>query len=166
MLKSKDFYLKTIYNDKGKKLGVVEDMYLDFYNGKIIGFKTSSSGILSRNSYIDINDVITIGEDILVYKAGRGTGLGFKSLKNMNIIDINGSMKGVLEDLIIQEYSYTIKGIVISSGIIDRLIKGKEILLLNECILGDEYILYTGKNNISFKTMPHNMEKNSEASKI
>ena len=162
MFKSKDFYLKTIYDNKGKKLGVIEDICLDFYNGKITGFKSSSSGLLSKNSYIDIEDIIEIGESIIVYKISEEMGLELKSLKNMNVIDVNGFIKGILEDIIIDEYDYTINGIVISSGIIDRLIKGKEILLLDECILGEEYILYTGKNNVSFKTMPHNMEKSRE----
>ena len=162
MFKSKDFYLKTIYDNKGKKLGVIEDICLDFYNGKITGFKSSSSGLLSKNSYIDIEDIIEIGESIIVYKTSEEMGLELKSLKNMNVIDVNGFIKGILEDIIIDEYDYTINGIVISSGIIDRLIKGKKILLLDECILGEEYILYTGKNNVSFKTMPHNMEKSRE----
>ena len=162
MFKSKDFYLKTIYDNKGKKLGVIEDICLDFYNGKITGFKSSSSGLLSKNSYIDIEDIIELGESIIVYKTSEEMGLELKSLKNMNVIDVNGFIKGILEDIIIDEYDYTINGIVISSGIIDRLIKGKKILLLDECILGEEYILYTGKNNVSFKTMPHNMEKSRE----
>ena len=165
MLKSKDFYLKNIYSNEGRKIGVVEDIYMDFYHGKIVGFKSSATGIFSRSNYIDINDVIDIGEDVIVYEGKKGSGLGLKAIKNMKIIDSNGSIKGVLEDIIIEDYSYTIKGIVISSGLIDRLVKGKEVLLIDECILGDQYILYTGKNNVLFKTMPHNMEEKNEYSK-
>ena len=166
MLKSKDFYLKNIYSSEGKRLGVIEDIYIDFYNRKITGFKCSASGLFSKMNYIDIDNVIEIGRDIIVFKEKHGNGLGFKSLKNMEVIDINGSIKGVLEDIIIDDYNYSIKGIVISSGLIDRLIKGKEILLLEQCVLGDEYILYTGKNNVMFKTMPHNMENKNECSNV
>ena len=95
----------------------------------------------------------------------QGNGLGLKSLKNIEVVDINGIVKGVFEDIIVDEYSYLIKGIVISSGLIDRLIKGKEILLLEQCILGDEYILYNGKDNIMFKSIPHNLESKNESSK-
>ena len=122
----------------------------DFYLKNIYSSEWKRLGV--------IDDVIEIGRDIIVFKEKHGNGLGFKSLKNMEVIDINGSIKGVLEDIIIDDYNYSIKGIVISSGLIDRLIKGKEILLLEQCVLGDEYILYTGKNNVMFKTMPHNME--------
>ncbi|WP_294156477.1 PRC-barrel domain-containing protein [uncultured Clostridium sp.] len=165
MLKSKDFYLKNIYDRNGKRFGVIEDIYIDFYSGKITGFKCSVSGLFSKRNYIDLNDVMEIGEDIIVSEAKSGKGLGFKTLKNMEVIDVNGIIKGVLEDIIIDDYNYCIKGIVISSGLIDRLIKGKEILLLEQCILGDKYILYTGGNNVMFKTMPHNMENKNESAK-
>ncbi|MDU7439067.1 MAG: hypothetical protein E7L05_00480 [Clostridium sp.] len=44
-------------------------------------------------------------------------------------------------------------------------LKGKEIILLEQCILGDEYILYNGKDNIMFKSIPHNLESKNESSK-
>lgn len=165
MLKSKDFYLKNVYNSEGRKLGVIEDVYIDFYKGKITGFKCSVSALFSRKNYIDIEDVINIGEDIIVIEEKQGNGLGLKSLKNIEVVNINGIVKGVFEDIIVDEYSYLIKGIVISSGLIDRLIKGKEIILLEQCILGDEYILYNGKDNIMFKSIPHNLESKNESSK-
>lgn len=162
MLKSKDFYLKNIYDINGKKLGVVEDLYIDFYNEKVIGFKCSVSKLFFKNDYIDIDDVIEFNDAVIAYNRKQGNGLSLKSLKNIDIIDINGVKKGVFEDIIVDGRDYSIKGIIASSGIIDRLIKGKEIFLLEQCILGEEYILYTGKNNIEFKTMPHNMENKNE----
>lgn len=166
MLKSRDFYFKNIYDNEGRKLGLIEDIYIDFYKGKITGFKCSVSGFFSKKNYIDIEDVINLGEDIIVREKKQGHGLGLKSLKNIEVLDICGVVKGVLEDIIIDEYSYEIKGIVISSGLIDRLVKGKEILLLEQCILGDEYILYSGRNNIMFKSIPHNLESKNEFSKV
>ena len=38
------------------------------------------------------------------------------------------------------------------------MIKGKEIILINKCILGERYILYTGNDDVLFKSMPHNMK--------
>ena len=165
MLRSKDFYLKDIYDTKGKKIGVIEDIYMDFYNGIIKGFKSSGSSLFSKKNYIDIEDVIEIGEDVIVYEEKKGDGLSFKSIKNMDVIDVNGAPIGVLEDILVDDYNYCIKGIVISSGLIDRLIKGKEILLLDQCILGDEYILFTGKSNVVFKSIPSNMENEYEFTK-
>ena len=37
MLKTKDFYLLKVYNLEGKYLGIIDDIYIDFYNGIIKG---------------------------------------------------------------------------------------------------------------------------------
>jgi Uncharacterized protein conserved in bacteria len=158
MFKTRDFYFKKVYDLKGKKVGIIEDIYIDFYLGKIIGFKVSSSILFSKNNYVDMEEIIDIGEDVLINFIRKGKGLAFKELKYMEVIDKLGNIKGVLEDIIIDEMDYSIKAIVISSGLIDKMIKGKEIILLNKCILGEKYILYTGNDGVSFKSMPHNME--------
>ena len=165
MLRSKDFYLKDIYNTRGKRIGIIEDIYMDFYNGMIVGFKSSGSSLFSKKNYIDIEDIVEIGKDVIVYEEKKGNGLSFKSLKNMEVIDVNGVPRGVLEDILVDDYSYCIKGVIISSGLIDRLIKGKEILLLDQCVLGDDYILYTGRSNVIFKSIPSNMENKYEFTK-
>jgi len=158
MFKTRDFYFKKVYNIKGKKIGIIEDIYIDFYLGKVVGFKVSSSILFSKNNYIDMEEIIDIGEDVIINSIGQGTGLAFKELKYMEIIDKLSNVKGVLEDIIIDIKDYSIKAIVISSGLIDKMIKGKQIILLNKCILGEKYILYTGNEGVLFKSMPHNME--------
>lgn len=157
MFKTRDFYLKKVYSVNGKKIGVIEDLYIDFYSGKVIGFEISNHTLFSKKNYIDMADVIDIGEDMIVNNIKRGTGLKFKQIENMEIIDTSSNVKGILEDLIIDKHDYSIKGIVITSGLIDKMIRGKEIVLLNKCILGEKYILYTGNDGILFKSMPHNM---------
>jgi len=159
MFKTRDFYFKKVYNIRGKKIGIVEDLYIDFYLGKVVGFKVSNSILFSKKNYVDMEDIIDIGEDIIINSIRRGEGLTFKEIKYMEIIDTLSNIKGVLEDIIIDIQDYTIKAIVISSGLIDKMIKGKQIILLNRCILGEKYILYTGNEGISFKSMPHNMEQ-------
>lgn len=158
MFKTRDFYFKKVYDIKGKKIGIVEDIYIDFYLGKVIGFKVSSSILFSKKNYVDMEEIIDIGEDMIINSIRRGTGLAFKELKYMEIIDKLSNVKGVLEDIIIDIKDYSVKAIVISSGLIDKMIKGKQIILLNKCILGEKYILYTGNEGILFKSMPHNME--------
>ena len=158
MFKTRDFYFKKVYNIRGKKIGIVEDLYIDFYLGKVVGFKVSNSILFSKKNYVDMEDIIDIGEDIIINSIRRGEGLTFKEIKYMEIIDTLSNIKGVLEDIIIDIQDYTIKAIVISSGLIDKMIKGKQIILLNRCILGEKYILYTGNEGVLFKSMPHNME--------
>lgn len=42
MLKSKDFYMKSVYDVNSKKIGIVEDIFINFYEGKVIGLDISS----------------------------------------------------------------------------------------------------------------------------
>ena len=159
MFKTRDFYFKKVYNVKGKRIGIIEDLYIDFYLGKIVGFKVSNSTLFSKKNYLDMQDIIDIGEDVIVNSIRQGEGLTFKEIKYMEVIDTLSNIKGVLEDIIIDIQDYSINAIVISSGLIDKMIKGKQIILINRCILGEEYILYTGNKGILFKSMPHNMER-------
>ncbi|AGF55014.1 uncharacterized protein YrrD [Clostridium saccharoperbutylacetonicum] len=159
MFKTRDFFFKKIYNINGKKIGIIEDLFIDFHLGRVLGFKVSNSHFFSKSNYIDIQDVVDIGEDIIIDSIRQGSGLAFKEIKYLEVIDVLGDVKGVLEDMIIDIEDYSIKAIVISSGFIDKMIKGKQIILLNKCILGEKYILYTGNEGVLFKTMPHNMEK-------
>jgi len=158
MFKTRDFYFKKVYDIKGKKIGIVEDLYIDFYLGKVIGFKISNKMLFSKKNYVDMEDIIDIGEDMIITSIRKGEGLTFKEIKYMEIMDMLSNIKGVLEDIIIDIQDYSIKAIVISSGLIDKMIKGKEIIILNRCVLGEKYILYTGNEGISFKSMPHNMD--------
>lgn len=159
MFKTRDFYFKKVYNIKGKKIGIIEDLYIDFYLGKVVGFKVSNSILFSKKNYLDMEDIIDIGEDVIVNSIRQGEGLTFKEIKYMEVIDTLSNIKGVLEDIIIDIQDYSIKAIVISSGLIDKMMKGKQIILLNRCILGEKYILYTGNEGVLFKSMPHNMEQ-------
>ena len=164
MFKTRDFYFKKVYDIKGKKIGIIEDLYIDFYLGKVVGFKVSNSILFSKKNYLDMQDIIDIGEDVIINSIRKGEGLTFKEIKYMEIIDTLSNIKGVLEDIVIDIQDYSIKAIVISSGLIDKMIKGKQIILLNRCILGEKYILYTGNEGVLFKSLPHNME-NYDATK-
>src|SRR5471030_1797081 len=158
MFKTRDFYFKKVYDIKGKKIGIIEDLYIDFYLGKVIGFKVSNKMLFSKKNYVDMEDIIDIGEDMIITSIRKGEGLTFKEIKYMEIMDMLSNIKGVLEDIVIDIQDYSIKAIVISSRLIDKMIKGKEIIILNRCILGEKYILYTGNEGILFKSMPHNMD--------
>lgn len=159
MYKIKDFYIKNIYDTKGKKIGIAEDLYLDFFEEKVLGIKVASHKIFSKKNYIPIDMIVEIGREIIALGIEDYNGLEFKKIKSMEVINILGETKGILEDIIIDDRDYSIKGIIVSSGIVDKMINGKQVLLIKECILGDNYILYCGKNNIKLKTMPHRLEK-------
>lgn len=160
MLRFKDFYLKKVYKNSGKKIGIVEDLCIDFFNEKLVGFKISTNNLFSKKNYVSKENVISIGRNIVINKIEEKNTLCFKEIKDMEVIDTSGSIKGTVEDLIIDSENYDIKAIIVSSGLIDKMIKGKQIFLLSDCILGEKYILYTKSQKVSFKIMPHNIKGN------
>ncbi|NKF05948.1 PRC-barrel domain-containing protein [Clostridium gasigenes] len=159
MLKTRDFYLIKVYDIKGKYLGVIDDIAIDFYKGQVIGFFISNFSLFSKKNYIDKKEIISINEVVIVNTMTHYNGLSFKEIKDMDIMDNNNTMRGVLEDLIIEKKDLSIKGIIMSSGIFDKMLKGKEILLLKQCILGEDFILYSGNDAIRLQTLPHNIRE-------
>lgn len=157
MLKTRDFYLTKVYDVKGKYLGVIDDIAIDFYKGEVIGFFVSNFSFFSKKNYIAKDEIVSINEVIMVNSISHYKGLSFKEIKDMDIMDKNNVMRGVLEDLIIERKDLSIKGLIMSSGIFDKMLKGKEILLLKECVLGENFILYLGNNAIRLQTLPHNI---------
>ena len=49
MYRIKDFFYKTVYDIKGKKLGSVRDIFIDFYKGK-------GNGAISRKLLIEVKE--------------------------------------------------------------------------------------------------------------
>lgn len=154
MLKTKDFYLLKVYDIRGKYLGIVDDIYINFHEGTIEGFFISNYLLFSKKNFVKTKDIISLEEVIIVKELSKKEGLSFKSIKDIDIKDKNNVMRGILEDLIIEKRDLSIKGLVMSSGIFDRMIKGKEILLLKQCLLGEDFILYYGSNEVRLQSLP------------
>lgn len=154
MIKTKDFYLLKVYDTTGKYLGIIDDIYINFYKGTIEGFFISNYMFFRKKDFIKINDIVSLQEVVIVKSLSKREGISFKKIKDIEIKDKNTILKGVLEDLIIEKEGLYIKGLIMSSGIFDKIIKGKEILLLKDCILGEEFILYHGNTELRLKSIP------------
>lgn len=159
MYRIRDFYLKKVIDLNGKKLGTIVDIVIDFYKGKLLGFKVSNKYLLSKKNFVPIDKVLDISDCVIACEVRKNAGIEFKYIKDMEVKDLNGFTKGAVEDIIINKADFSIKGLIISSGFFDKLINGKKILLINDCILGENFILYTDKDTISFKSIPHSMER-------
>lgn len=157
MFKTRDFYLMKVYDTNGKYLGAISDIAIDFYEGIIKGFIISSLSIFNKKNFVKKENIISLEDVLIVSSIENYKGLTFNNIKFMDVVDNKNIMKGVLEDLIIDKGTFTIKGIIMSSGVIDTMFKGKEIILLSGCVLGDNFILYKGKEYIKLKTLPHNL---------
>ena len=157
MFKSKDFKFMDVVNVYGRKIGFVTDLLIDFNNGKVIGFEVSPTKLFHKNVSVLKEDIIYFNNCMVIKKVDKNKHLCLRSFINMDVIDKCRNIFGMVEDITFTGDTFEIKGIIVSSGIITNLIRGKRIMLINELILGEENILYNSTNHqYSFKSMPHN----------
>lgn len=161
MFRSKDFYLKKIYNTSGKKLGVVRDLYIDFNKGVIVGIRVTNYSLLNKKNYLDVSKIQWFDDDIIASELEEAEGLRFSEIKDLEVVDKSGNIKGEVEDILIDEQTYTITGLILGSGIVDKVVRGKEIILINKCVLGDDFILYIGEDGIVVRNIPSGIEKDA-----
>ena len=155
MFRTKEFQYMRVETPKGKYLGFVKDIALDYNNKKIIGFRISTFSIFSKEIYVLREDIICINERIIASKVVKDRYPCFSDIKFFDVTTTKGCILGVLEDMIIDIIDFSIKGLVISLGFINKVIKGKEIILIEDSILGDYSILYNPRENLKLFSIPH-----------
>ena len=155
VIKTRYFNLMKVYDETGKYLGSVQDIAIDFYNGMVTGFIINSFSLNKKKNYRDVSDVISLENVMIAKKVSNFSGMRLKEIQSIDIVNEKNVLKGVLEDLIIDERSFEIRSIIMCSGIFDRMFRGKEILLIKHCILCEAYILYKENEGVVFKTLPH-----------
>lgn len=167
MFKWRDFYLMKVCNTRGKTLGIISDIYINIANITIDGFAISPTGLFKRKNFISIKSVISIEDGIMVAnEAEKFNGTKFKSIKYIDVINDEDITIGVLDDLIIAKKALEIKGLILSSGIFDSMIKGKEIINVKHCKICDGYIKYSGNDSVKVKTLPHSLGVIKDVKKI
>ncbi|SHH16419.1 PRC-barrel domain-containing protein [Clostridium grantii] len=156
MLKNKDFLYKNVESIQGKRVGFIKDILISFSERKILGFSVVSTNLFSKNKYITKEDIVSIGESIIYSKYNTGNFLKFSEIRGFEVIDSIGNIVGVVEDILIKEEGLDILGLLISMGLIENLIHGKKIILLDDFILGDKSIfLFNSNKDLEFYTKPH-----------
>ncbi|MGH4051360.1 MAG: PRC-barrel domain-containing protein [Clostridium sp.] len=157
MFKSKDFIFMDVVSAQGTKIGFIRDLLVDFNEGNVIGFLISPYKFFHRNLIVLKEDIIYFNKNMVVKKVGKDKHLCLHSFINMDVIDKSSNVFGMVEDITFTCDTFKIKGVIISSGFVTNLIRGKRIMLISELILGEENLLYTPRlNEYSFKSMPHN----------
>jgi len=157
MFKSKDFILMDVVTAEGKKIGFIKDLLIDFNKGKVIGFEVSPYKFFLKNVSVLKEDIIYFNKHMVVKKVEKNKYLSLHSFVNMDVIDKCNNIFGMVEEITFTRDTFDIKGIIVSSGFIINILKGKRIMLINELILGEENLLYIPNcNEYSFKSVPHN----------
>lgn len=158
MYRSKDFTLMDVINVNGKKLGFINDLLVDFYIKKIIGFSIAPYGLLKKTLNVLIEDVVSFNSVMVITKTTSGDFLQFKSIKDMDVRDEKGNILGMVEDIIFDKMSFKISSLVVSMGFITNFLSGKKIILIKDILIGEESLLFNGRSeNLSFCSLPHKL---------
>lgn len=141
---------------KGKRLGFIKDIDINFHEECIVGFIISSYNIFQKEVKVLIEDIIIFNDIMVVKKISHKKSLELNSIKGMDVIDKNNNILGMVEEIVFEAIDFKIQGFIISSGIVKDFISGKRILLPKNLILGEKSILcvYEDKK-IEFFSRPH-----------
>lgn len=147
--------LKIISQKNNESVGKVVDLlYSDDYR-KITNFIVKNNNLIKNKTKIPYNDInfddndriLILGEDeVLEYEKGKGTGEEFKFI-DKEIRFKNNECVGYVKDIVINIYNGSIEGFIITEGIVEDLIKGRNYLpLFDNTIIKDNCIYISNKN--------------------
>lgn len=157
MYRLKNFLTKNVLYSNGKKVGSISDVAVDFNYKKVEGFSITGGSIFHRkNKFVYIKDIIYYDNAVIIERITDKQHLTFSKVKGMEVIDIYGNIVGIAEDILF-DHKFNLKGVIISPGMIRKLIVGKRILLINELIFGDKNIMYTGRDKFRFFSLRHDI---------
>lgn len=158
MFRSKDFILMDVVDIKGKKIGFIKDILVNFHSGEVIGFEASCYNLFQKSISILKENIISYNKAMVIKGSSKKKFFKFSDFKEMEIINSNGEIIGMVEDIVFHEFTFKLQAIISSSGFIKNLISGKEILLINSLILGERSVFYfNSKENINFLSIPHKL---------
>lgn len=158
MFRTKDFILMDVCNTKGRKIGFVKDIIIDFHDGEVKGFVISSYKIFQSTICVLKEDIVSFNKSMVISKCNNNKYLKFSDIKNMDIVNKSGDIIGMMEDILFHEFSFKIHGVIVSTGFIKNLISGKRVFLLKNMILGEESILcFNDVSKIDLISIPHKL---------
>jgi uncharacterized protein YrrD len=157
MYRLKNFLTKKVLYSNGKKVGNVADVIVNFNEKKVLGFSVVGGSIFHRkNKVVYIEDIIYYDRSLIIRRITEKRHLTFSAVKGMEVVDIYGNIIGIAEDILFDN-KFNIKGIIISPGIMRKIMVGKRILLIRELIFGDKNILHFGKEKFRFFSIRHSI---------
>lgn len=160
MYRFNDFYLKNIYNTKEESLGKIIDVYIDFQKSLVLGFKVCNYSIANKESCYSLSDVFR-SDDVKFHDNNTKKPLKFSEIVGLDVVDKGNNYKGKIKDLLIEKDTYLIKGYILDTGINNDILESNEIILPDECVLGDSFIVFLGNEKIEVRNISHMMRKNA-----
>ena len=141
----------TIQN--GKKIGIIKDIIFSPKTREVKAFVLEKKGYEFLQKAVLLKDVVNLGKDALVVndhssvktlrKAEAAGELKDKgSLKGLKVYTRSGNDLGIIEDILFDFSTGIVEGVEVSDGILQDIVKGRNILpLFGKIEFGEENIL-------------------------
>lgn len=163
MFRAKDFILMDVKNTKGKKLGYIKDILINFNINQVVGFSLANYSFFGKELKVFKEDIIAFNEYMIVSRSLKKEAFSFSKLKTLDVIDVKGNIIGVVEEIIFNKENFKIKGLILSTGFMKSMSIGKRVIIPKEFIVGDDNILfYSNDANSTFYTKIHNLKKEDD----
>ncbi|WP_368487754.1 PRC-barrel domain-containing protein [Clostridium sp. BJN0013] len=167
MYRTRDFILKDVVNLSGSLLGFISDIILNFSDKIVQGFVVTPNNLFKKSLNVFLEDVVSFASIVVVTDTNRKKLLQFSDIKGMNVVNRNGYLIGIVEDILFDKSTFSIKAIILSIGFINNFIDGKKILLIDDLILGEKNLLYRGESeNLRFSNSPYKLLDLKEREKV
>ncbi|WP_073146430.1 PRC-barrel domain-containing protein [Paramaledivibacter caminithermalis] len=164
MLKISDIVgYPIVCNDQKKFRGEVKDAVLDLKNCTLTGLIIDYGSLIHHTRVIPFNSIYKINRNNIMVRFKKN----ILEIKNMDlnkyfikknekilgceVIEDNGKLLGFIQDIIFEEKSGNILGLVLTNGMIDDIFNGIQILPINNSIIFEKekiVILRDTKNDI------------------
>lgn len=154
-----DFYLKNIYNTKEECLGKIIDVYIDFQKSLVLGFKVCNNSLVNKETFYSLGDVFR-GKNEEHYNNKKRKFIKFSEIIGLDVVDKVNNYKGKVKDLLIDKNNFFIKGYILDTGIKKDIFED-EIILPDECVLGDNFIVFLGNGKIKVRNINHLIGRNA-----
>ena len=156
MFKSRNLYNKNIYDNCGKNLGKIKDIFIDFINGKVSGFLVTNFNTKKDQNIKNIymGEINADSDKIKINIFQDNEKILFSDIRKIKVIDKWGNEKGVINDIMIDEKNFKIRGLILKNDKINTMSNGNEIILIKDVVIEKSYISYIGEPNIVFKNVP------------
>jgi len=138
--------------DKGRKAGVVKDMFFCRKNRTVDAILVEKDGCLSSLKVLNYKDIDDFGDDAVLVKDLSSlkktdrkeieSRLKYSNLKGMQIFSRDGQELGVVSDILFNVKTGIVEGLIVSEGLIQDIMTGRStIVLIGKEEFSNEYVL-------------------------
>lgn len=146
MAKSRDYIYMDVLNIDGEKIGYIKDLLVDFNKCEVVGFKINPYKLMKKGFNVLREDIVYQKSKLIVRDTVKEKYLELGSIMNMHVVDGYSNVLGLVCEVLFDDEDYKIKAMSIRKNNLRSMFKNRKIFLIKDLIIGEEYILYNGKN--------------------